>query len=245
MELRKINILETSIIIPENLRDKTGNGINAKKEELISQIISSSGSNLFYPLIFLESSTKPTQLKLVARHWAFAGYIKREQYVVDALIIKDEELIPGLIACDERETDWLFKGQIKGKSAKGTTTADREESRRSGRICPLCHGVLRRPLRKKDREQDDGYLIVCENNVKDMNSKSHGKKCQFSMILTSVEIEKFKNKELNITEILRPLDACCIRCKGQVYERRVIKKSGITSTLRCINYYSPQKCKPQ
>ncbi len=207
--------------------------------------MSSGGSNLFYPPIFWESPAKSTQLMLVARQWVFAEYLRREQYVVNAIIIRDESLIPFLTACDEIEAGWLINSQIQGKSVKGTT-ADREDSRRSGRICPLCHGVLRRPLRKKDRVQGLGNLVECENNVKDKNSKYYEKKCQFSMFLTDIEIVQFMKKELEITKILKPLNAYCLRCRGQLYERWTTKTNGITVTLRCINFYSdPQKCKPQ
>ena len=163
----------------------------ADKTEKLSELLSSGAGALFYPPIFLMDG-KGSSLILIARQWVWSEYMSKALYQFQAMVIRDGSQLQQIFDADDAEIQSLTDG-VTLDNTKRNTTKDREKSRATGRICPFCGGVIRRPRSKIDRVKNGGHVVSCENNVKSITSEYHGVKCDFVMSLTDAEMIKFKN----------------------------------------------------
>lgn len=235
---------------PIKIQQRFREGISDNDRKKLSSLMLEDGSALFYMPIFLDDDKG---LTLVARHWSFVSYLSREVYKFPALVIFDERLLPQLEVTDDQEISRLLNMELHlwhEVATKGRTTEGREKCRTTGRICPFCNGVLRMPRSKKDRARENGHVVTCENNVKKKESKYHAQKCDFEMILTAYEFEKFQKYDLDITTILQATNERCPKCnsnsnsQNNLYRRTILKGISDVSVLkRCRDgYSSTNKC---
>ena len=196
------------------------------KKAKLSMLLSGSAGGLFYFPIMLADNKG--SLVLIARQWVWAEHMAKGRYKFQVMVIFDESLLPIIFEADDAEIQRLTDDMAADNSRRNTTR-DREKCRATGRICPVCGGVLRQPRSKKDRViNGEQHIISCENNVKDKTSKHYDTKCNFVMSLTDAEIIKFKKYELNINDILEKSDEVCKKCPSKLYKRTITLTSQVT-----------------
>jgi|GEM_PF-3459892 hypothetical protein len=192
----------------------------------------------FYPPFVVET---PKGFSLLGRHWVLAliiaknprlsGKASEEAYNIPVIVV-DPASVEQILELDRLEIEFFLKFNTPNKASR--STLNRLKSRKAGRICPFCHGVLRRPRDKADRTKEVGYIIHCENNTK----TSTGRKCDFELILTDIEYNLFINYKLPISKILVPISKNCPKCGNRLYKRIVHKSDEIRIYERCRNKIS-------
>lgn len=218
--------------------------LNKKLEKkFMSLMYDNDFSSMMYPPFIYES--QENKYILLSRQWAYAMNLAKGIYSLACYIIKDENLINMALEYDQHEIEiitGLMIGSKRDEVNIARSTRDRRRNRSDGRTCPFCGAIIRERQGIKNKEGQ--YLVTCENNIKDEESKNFGKGCDFKIIITEKEKERFRRGELPTNKMLEIVPGGkCPLCGDPVYKRTVQQGNSIKVYEKCRKSYSSRaKC---